>query len=169
MRKTVPNLILYILLFLVVISCSKPPVEPPTTTNNTTEYVVSLDSFSNYKNWTLDGAYEETNGLFYNRIYFNKATEVNRTSGEYPVGTIILQEINSNLNRDSVLNYRVMVKRGGSFNPDGHGWEWFLLGKNVTSNLIQRGGNEVTITGGINGTKCFTCHAPRNDHVFNRF
>jgi hypothetical protein len=168
MSRAVHLIILSIFLLLTVLSCSKPPSEPPPPTTST-EFVASLSSFADYKNWTLDGEYLTDNGLEYNRIYYNKASEVNRTSGEYPIGTIIVQEINSSENHDSVLKYRIMVKRGGSFNPDGRGWEWFLVGRNISTDLIQRGGNEVTVTGSINGTKCYTCHAPKNDLVFNRF
>lgn len=64
----------------------------------------------------------------------------------YPVGTIL-----------QLFPFEAMVKRGGDFNPEGGGWEYFKLsiGADGTTAIVARGGAEVT---GITGGSCQTCH-----------
>jgi hypothetical protein len=45
---------------------------------------------------------------------------------EFPRGTIIVKTMESS-DVDSGLLIHAMAKRGGDFNPEGHGWEWFEL------------------------------------------
>lgn len=62
----------------------------------------------------------------------------------YPVGTIL-----------QLLPFEAMVKRGGKFNPAGHGWEYFKI--NVVDGQTQisaRGGVEVANFIG----SCQGCH-----------
>ena len=58
-----------------------------------------------------------------------------------------------------------MVKRGGKFNKEGGGWEFFALdvGADGTT-IIQRGGPEVLNQFG--GGSCQTCHAAAADFDF---
>lgn len=75
---------------------------------------------------------------------------------EYPVGTVL-----------QLFPFEAMVKRGGRFNPEGHGWEFFKLGVNEhnRSKINARGGSEVTNLFG----SCQGCHmtgqAPQFDLV----
>ena len=75
---------------------------------------------------------------------------------EYPVGTIL-----------QLLPFEAMVKRGGRFNPEGHGWEFFKLGVNERnrSKINARGMGEVRNFIG----SCQGCHmtgqAPQFDLV----
>lgn len=75
---------------------------------------------------------------------------------EYPVGTIL-----------QLFPFEAMVKRGGRYNPEGHGWEFFKLGvdeRNRTK-INARGMAEVTNLFG----SCQGCHltgqAPQFDLV----
>ena len=52
-----------------------------------------------------------------------------------------------------------MVKRGGKFNKEGNGWEFFALDVSASgTTVIQRGGAEVLNQFG--GGSCQTCHVP---------
>jgi hypothetical protein len=64
----------------------------------------------------------------------------------YPVGTIL-----------QLFPFEAMVKRGGGFNPEGDGWEYFSLriGADGATTILARGGAEVT---GLTGTSCQGCH-----------
>ena len=63
----------------------------------------------------------------------------------YPVGTVL-----------QLLPFEAMVKRGGKFNPAGHGWEYFKI--SVTgagqTEILARGGSEVANVIG----SCQSCH-----------
>ena len=64
----------------------------------------------------------------------------------YPVGTIL-----------QLFPFEAMAKRGGSFNPEGGGWEYFTLKPNPdgTTEILKRGGAEVT---GLTRQSCQECH-----------
>src|SRR5262245_473977 len=77
-----------------------------------------------------------------------------RLGKDYPVGTVI-----------QLVPFEAMVKRGGSYNPEGHGWEFFRLGVSAEgTQIVARGGAEV-----VNGAgSCQGCHvrvAPNADLV----
>jgi hypothetical protein len=78
-----------------------------------------------------------------------KALQAGRTpklGKGYPVGTIL-----------QLFPFEAMAKRGGTFNPEGHGWEYFKIRPNAdgTSEIIARGTGDVI---GITGSSCQTCH-----------
>lgn len=64
-----------------------------------------------------------------------------------PVGTVL-----------QLVPQEAMVMRGGKFNRDGHGWEYFSLNpkSDGTSEILARGTSEVT--GAVTHTSCQTCH-----------
>jgi hypothetical protein len=68
----------------------------------------------------------------------------NRPGAEYPTGTIL-----------QLLPFEAMAKRGGRYNPAGHGWEFFRLTTNAAneSEIVDRGGVEVK-----NFASCQGCH-----------
>ena len=70
------------------------------------------------------------------RIY-KKQLQANpdTTQAGYPVGTIIVKEIQQN---GAVTELTGMVKRGGAFNTANNGWEWFTLDP-ATSGIMARG------------------------------
>ncbi len=87
--------------------------------------------------------------------------------GKYPTGMIIVKELKDR-NGNSVGPLTVMVKRGGNFNPDGNGWEWFMTSP-ARDTIMTRGDNS-TAANGI----CAGCHSQANtgdngvDWVFTR-
>jgi len=98
----------------------------------------------------LDGkSIEGHNFLLFNRNHgrLRKAIHLARkgTPGKYyPVGTIV-----------QLFPFEAMVKRGGSYNPDGDGWEFFQLSVTQSgAQIVARGGAEVA--NGIGS--CQACH-----------
>src|SRR6185503_4492664 len=65
----------------------------------------------------------------------------------YPVGTIL-----------QLFPFEAMAKRGGKFNKEGGGWEYFRLKPNAdgTTEIVTRGGAEVLNT--FANQSCQKCH-----------
>jgi hypothetical protein len=75
-----------------------------------------------------------------------RKTKTGKLGKGYPVGTIL-----------QLFPFEAMAKRGGGFNPEGGGWEYFTLKPNAdgTTEILKRGGAEVT---GLTRSSCQTCH-----------
>jgi hypothetical protein len=76
----------------------------------------------------------------------------------YPVGTIL-----------QFIAGEAMVKRGGRFNREGNGWEFFRLAISPAgTTIVARGGAEVTNTvfPGRPAASCQNCHAPAKQFDF---
>jgi hypothetical protein len=90
-----------------------------------------------------------------NKRKLRKAVRIarrDRPGKRYPVGTII-----------QLFPFEAMVKRGGSFNPEGNGWEYFSLRITPEGATIgRRGGVEVRNIAG----SCQGCHAAASGHDF---
>src|SRR5262245_32252166 len=75
-----------------------------------------------------------------------RKTKTGKLGKGYPVGTIL-----------QLFPFEAMAKRGGKFNKEGHGWEYFQL--HITADgqteILKRGTAEVT---GLTGTSCQNCH-----------
>lgn len=70
----------------------------------------------------------------------------------YPVGTIL-----------QLFPFEAMVKRGGRFNPEGDGWEFFRLSVTPAgTKILARGGAEVVNIAG----SCQSCHALARSYDF---
>jgi len=70
----------------------------------------------------------------------------------YPVGTIL-----------QLFPFEAMVKRGGRFNPEGDGWEFFRLSVTPAgTKILARGGAEVVNIAG----SCQGCHAAARSYDF---
>ncbi len=163
------RLLLLILTGLFLFACSS-------TTDSTgdKEFVADLNDFKDYQNWTqvdiqygpdplLQAAHGANDGL-YRRIYVKN--NVQPDNGKYPTGTIFLKELRDpDGNLTGALT--MLVKRGGGFNPDGNGWEWFMTDTKLETILTQ--GDNATAGGGV----CAGCHSGANvnnngtDWVFN--
>jgi len=79
----------------------------------------------------------------------------------YPIGTIIeLVPPNPRLH----LFGEVSVKRGGKFNREGNGWEFFVIDARPDGStvILKRGGPEVANI----GIPCQTCHSAAKDFDF---
>jgi hypothetical protein len=70
----------------------------------------------------------------------------------YPVGTIL-----------QLFPFEAMVKRGGRFNREGDGWEFFRLSVTPAgTTIVARGGSEVRNIAG----SCQGCHAAGRSYDF---
>ncbi len=85
-----------------------------------------------------------------------RKTKTGKLGKGYPVGTIL-----------QLFPFEAMAKRGGKFNPEGGGWEYFKINPKAdgTSEIAARGAAEVI---GITGSSCQNCHvrlASEHDYV----
>ncbi len=131
-----------------------------------TEFIATPADISGYLNWTALGTVDRPDLNEFRTIYINKPEEANRTNGFYSVGTILLKELRNFSNRDQIVGFQVMVKRGGEFNRAGNNWEWILIDGDDTNLIdVNRGGNELT----LRGVPCFNCHMGSNDLVIGGY
>jgi hypothetical protein len=71
----------------------------------------------------------------------------------YPVGTIL-----------QLFPFEAMAKRGGHYNPEGGGWEFFQLSvSSQGTTIVRRGGAEVT---NRFAGSCQNCHAAASTYDF---
>jgi hypothetical protein len=75
-----------------------------------------------------------------------RKTKTGKLGKGYPVGTIL-----------QLFPFEAMAKRGGKFNKEGNGWEYFKLKANAdgTTEILARGTAEVT---NFLGFSCQECH-----------
>jgi len=171
MKYLLRLLVFTLLSSLVIFSCSS----STDSDDEEEEYVAELSDFANYTSWTkvatavgpdpLLAAAHGANDTLTRNIFFKN--DANSSNGKYSKGTLIIKEL-----RDQEGNLTgaltMMAKRGGDFNPDGNGWEWFMTSTDLTTVLTQ--GNNQTAGEGM----CATCHAGANtnnngiDWVFSK-
>ena len=120
------------------------------------EHIAEDADFADYKTWTLTdetsashsilGAAHQPGSL--RRIYKKQILANPETEAQgYPIGTTIVKEVEV---KSAIVEITAMVKRGGSFNMEGGGWEWFMLDP---SNLTSMGRGADLMNGG-----CSSCH-----------
>lgn len=100
--------------------------------------------------------------LSYSRLVWSNVDPALQTpEGEWPLGTRLVKETFTWVDGEKQLaamgGVLAMAKRGGGFNPEGAGWEWFELRPDAT--IAMRGGAEMMM-GMCNG-----CHAAANGDV----
>ncbi len=92
-------------------------------------FIAFATNFTGFRDWTAtvidDGSTPASTHLMGKRVvYLNKAPPPGST--EFPVGTIIVKELEENAAGE--LQVFAMVKRGGGYNSKGAAdWEWFEL------------------------------------------
>jgi mono/diheme cytochrome c family protein len=133
--------------------------QPPTTSG----FVAKQTDFADYNNWqstdysnayspVLGPAHMGNNPDYARRVYINPAGM--KDAGEYAMGTIIVKETftweEGQQKFAEMGGILAMAKRGGDFNMDGGGWEWFMLARDLS--IVGRGGQEM-MDGG-----CHSCH-----------
>lgn len=153
--------------------------DAPFNTNTTGEFVANKADFANYTTWNLSEYALGSSNPFIGSAHGSGNTELSRAvfqngkaqmveNGEYPPGSIIVKETFSTLAGEKQLaetgGLLAMVKRGGNFNPDHHGWEWFSL---------SAGGAITARSGDLKGGACNSCHANAegdagSDYSFNK-
>src|SRR4026209_2623216 len=110
------------------------------------QFVADESDFTCLRDWTK---------VHHMRVFHRKARKLKKAiaiieAGEgkrLPKGTFL-----------QIFPNEAMVKRGGKFNKEGGGWEFFALDVDSTgTTIVQRGGAEVLNQFG--GGSCQTCHA----------
>ncbi len=180
-KSPVPHLVLAILLSLLLAACgSDSAATADAPLNGSGEVVAQLNDFTDYSQslTAVDyniGASSPALGTAhmggdnaYSRTVWSSSPEV-PADGVYPAGTILLKETftweNGVKSYASAGGLMAMVKRGGDFNADFGGWEWFILSPDLTQ-IVDRGGENVM------GGMCNGCHdnaglsSDGDDYVF---
>ncbi|MBD3234255.1 MAG: hypothetical protein GF315_11085 [candidate division Zixibacteria bacterium] len=145
------------------------------------DFEAALQDFTNYGSWeqidyeiyptnfnTLGGAAHAANdSTFVRQVYISPGAQI--SDGEYDQETIVVKETFQWDNGEKDFtngNLLAMVKRGGDFNSDHNGWEWFNIAPDLS--VINDRGADM-----MNGA-CNDCHAATetdetlgDDYVFN--
>jgi cytochrome c553 len=141
---------------------------------NGTEYIASDGDFAGYTKWTVvdrvSGASDALQGAHLandpntTRTIFVKGNADRTDNGKFPIGTTLVKHYTDKENK--LLGGVAMVKRGGGFNKEFGGWEWFVLDVNTGKIAVNASGAQSR--GAI--TMCNQCHAKtaENDYVFTR-
>lgn len=100
-------------------------------------------------------------------VYINRVPA--RGSDHFPVGTMIVKVVESGPTPEQWQMF-AMVKRGGDFDPEAAGWEWFGLSRTATEVSIDWRGVGPPPDGGYGGlinVSCILCHdtAHTNDDI----
>lgn len=116
------------------------------------EYVATDADFENFRNWTvvkqLSKALSEDGRAHTDAartIWIKQATATRSQNGQYPNGTIFVKEVQGG------YGIVAMVKRGGAFNSNHNGWEWFRL--DTAGKISSRNSSNL----------CNSCHAQVKD------
>jgi cytochrome c553 len=141
---------------------------------NGAEFIAKDDDFANFSKWTFvdkvtgtsDNIKDAHLALNPNasRTIYVKANADRTDNGKFPVGTILVKQYTDKSNKP--LGATAMVKRGGGFNKEFGGWEWFVLDVSTGKIALDDKGNPTR--GAI--AMCNQCHAKtaENDYVFTR-
>ncbi len=134
------------------------------------EFIASNSDFTNWMSWTktatkqgpdpaLGEAHSGNDNTVSRLIYMNKPNATRSSNGQFPNGTIVVKETKKD--DGTILMVVGMAKRGGNFNKDHNGWEWFMLNGDQ---IAERGANL------MNGM-CNACHSAvksSKDYVFHK-
>lgn len=161
-----PNFILFLAIVLAytlfIISCS----DDDNATTPTDEFVADATTFDGWDSWTAIGF---AKGPADNLGQAHAGNDENATrwiymmdmgdipdNGIYPQGTVIVKQV---LDGDgNQIGLVAMAKRGGDFNSNYNGWEWFMWDENGN---MMRGAD-------LMDNACNTCHAAAaTDYVFS--
>ncbi len=156
----------FLALSLVIVGCSEDDDDPagPQTDEG---FVAEAGDFSDYETWTqvdytiypavaekLGPAHSANNTSAARMIYTNPESGV--TDGEYDQGSVVVKETFTWTDGTKVPAeagaFLAMAKRGGDFNTDNGGWEYFKLGADA-GEIASRG----TTTEEIG--QCQACHS----------
>ena len=134
--------------------------------NNNEEFFAELANFENYSDWSLvdytigavvPGIGAGHRGLEdeYARLVYANDEAVSFENTVYPKGSIFVKEVvtweNGQKEFAPALGLVAMAKRGGNFNSEFGGWEWFELDNNL-SQIIGRGDD-------YRDNGCNNCHS----------
>ncbi|MBA3901251.1 MAG: cytochrome P460 family protein [Bacteroidetes bacterium] len=145
--------------------------------NSKREFVADDSTFKNYRDWKVIKTNTGTSPMIRDahaaempdvtRYVHAKDPDVKRdANGDFPRGTVIVKE--SRKEDGTVEAVTAMVKRGGNFNPEHKGWEWFML--EGPSGKINRDGDMKMRGAALMDGMCNSCHAQvrEKDYVFSK-
>lgn len=150
--NTFSKFCLFLALGVFAFACSKTETPAPTPNPNpnptpTTEFVAQDADFKDFQKWTVVANLQKAlsaDGRAHTdaarTIWINK-NATRGTNNEYPLGTIFVKEVQG--------GYGIvgMAKRGGTFNAQHNGWEWFRL--DINGKITDRNSSNT----------CNSCHA----------
>lgn len=160
------NFMAIVLLIAFFNACSS-----DSSTNPNSEFIAADADFSNWMGWTLITEKQGTDPFLGDahsgntpntkrRIYIKQSNAVRGENGQYPKGTIVVKQILAG--DGSVIMIVAMAKRGGNFNSEDNGWEWFILNSNGT---IQNRGDR------LSNNMCNICHSAvksNKDYIYSK-
>lgn len=140
-------------------------------TNPNTEFIAADSDFSNWMGWTLlaekqgpdpflGEAHSGNDAKAKRKIYIKQSNAQRGENGQYPKGTIVVKQTTAE--DGSEIMIVAMAKRGGSFNSEDNGWEWFILNSNGT---IQSRGDRLA------NNMCNICHSAvksSKDYIYSK-
>lgn len=131
-----------------------PPTPTATVTGAAEEFVAQASDFECLTNWSKVRQFRIVNKAGHGPEALAVASASYDVSGlEFPVGTII-----------QLIPTEAMVKRGGSFDPANHDWEYFSLHVSKSGTTITRRGRDDVIN--FAGGNCFSCHSAARRYDF---
>ena len=139
---------------------------------NGAEFIANNDDFANFSKWTfvdkVSGTSENIKDAHLaenpnaSRTIYVKNNADRTANGKFPVGTVLAKIYTDKSNKP--LGATGMVKRGGGFNQEFGGWEWFVLDANTGKIELDKTG--MPTRGAI--AMCNQCHAKTAENVFTR-
>lgn len=140
-------------------------------TNPNAEFIASDADFSNWMGWTLiaekqgpdaflGDAHSGNTPNTKRKIYIKQSNAQRGENGQYPKGTIVVKQIIAG--DGSNIMIVAMAKRGGTFNSEDNGWEWFILNSNGS---IQNRGDR------LSSNMCNICHSAvklNKDYIYSK-
>lgn len=164
MNRRIFYSIFAVLMTVVLIGCSD-----DNTTNPPAEFIATDADFANWMSWTKVaeksgpdpalGQAHSGNDTNVTRYIYNKGNPLKGSNGQYPNGTLVVKETKDK--DGNVMMITAMAKRGGTFNQNHNGWEWFVLENN---SIKDRGAD-------LMGGMCNGCHSAvktTKDYVFSK-
>lgn len=166
MRRVVVSLV-------VLAACGTPAPVPDAGPVNPTFIALARD-FDGYESWERFDLGHQLAGSVHNagsRSVFMKARPPKGATA-WPVGALFVKVVYADTGDAGVVDQVfAMAKRGGAFNPEADGWEWFQLDPAADPRvMIWRGDQPPSKAGYLSGPAgaCNECHlAAGNDHVLS--
>ncbi len=137
------------------------------------EFEVNESDFSGFMNWELEASNISSDSTGFPahginnpdvvRDIYVKDGQDRASNGNFPIGTMIVKHSRNPNDPDFDDVFTAMVKRGGSFNPDDNGWEWFMI--KADGSILVRTAVDAVATAGCSG-----CHnaVANDDYVFSK-
>ena len=128
------------------------------------EFTAKEEDFVDYSKWKKIDATNKPHPKLMEahkggtRYVYKKQSLANPdTEWGYPIGTIIVKEVKKG---GKIISVTAMAKRGGDFNKEHNGWEWFIFDSKGKA-IKDRGAD-------LMSNMCNGCHAATKDPEFGK-